>query len=194
MDEELINNVLSNFSTFTKEEYEIINTYITKKEAEYEKKRADRIAETDVKYLVRRKYIDKYYDKALKHKELIINNAMEEFNAHKEVVLQCLSILQSLVSNPNILDALIKFLNDTWYSGQDFKEFLASIIKDHLNKMDQIHTELYNLRNCPVMFYIPELYAVEHNELKKLPGYDVPDSRLITGYRDMTDKNYPFLP
>ena len=194
MTEDLINQILEDYTKFTKEEYEIFNTYINKKEAEYEKKRAERIANTDVKYLVRRKFIDKYYDEGLKHKEMLINNAVEEFNAHKEVVLQCLSILQSLVNNPNVLDTLLDLLKGDWYGGQDFKQFLTSIINNELNKMNEIHTELYNLRNCPAMFYIPELFGLSHDELKKLPAYDVPDSRLINNYKVMTDEHYPFIP
>jgi len=206
MAEDLINQILGDYSKFTKEEYEIFNTYITKKEAEYERKRAERIANTDIKYLVRRKYVDKYYEKGLKHKEILINSALEEFNAHKEVLLQCLSILQSLVNNPNILDTLLKILEGDWYSGQDFKQFLTYIINNELNKMNEIHMELYGLRNCPAMFFIPELYGLSYDELKILPAYcathkddntddeNSPGLRLINNYRVMVDEHYPFLP
>ena len=210
MAEDLINQILEDYTKFTKEDYEIFNTYITKKEAEYEKKRAERIANTDIKYLVRRKYVDKYFEKGLKHKEMLINTALEEFNAHKEIVLQCLSILQSLVNNPNIIDKIIDILDATWYGKQDFKQFLTNIINNELNKMNEIHTELYGLRNCPAMFYIPELYGLSYDELKVLPAYcdyhtdnktdDNNDNtnntglRLINNYRVMVDEHYPFLP
>ena len=194
VDEPIINQILEDYSKFTKEEYEIVNTYEVKQEAKYSLKRAERIGNTDPKYLVRRKYIDKYGDIALKHKEMIINVALEEFNGHKEILLQCLSIMQSLVQNPNVLDTLANILSSTWYGGQDFKEYLASIINNHEQKLNEIHTELYNLRNCPIMFYLPELYGLTHDEIKKLPAYDQPDSRLVSNYRVMTDENYPLLP
>jgi len=194
MGDDLITNVLNEYNSFTKEEYEIINTYINKKEAEYEKKRAERIANTDIKYLIRRKYIEKYYDDALKHKELLLNNALEEFNAHKEIMLQCLSILQSLVNNPNVLDTLIDFLDKGWYGNQNFKEFIVNIINTEIGKIKEIHMELYGLRNCPIMFFIPELYGLSLDELRELPAYIDSKNRLLKNYIVMTDENHPFIP
>ena len=102
----VVNDILNDKTTFTKEEYELVNTYITKSEAEYEIKRAELIALTDPSAQTKRLYTDKYFDKGLQHKRMILDNALEEFEAHKEIVLQCLSVLQSLVSNPNVMDTL----------------------------------------------------------------------------------------
>jgi len=193
IDENIVNEILNDYGKFTKEEYEVVNTYNIKNEAKYEKERFKLIGQTKPEYFVKRKYVDKYIDVGLRHKELLLNNSLEEFNAHKEVVLQCLSILQSLVNNPNVLDTLANILDGNWYGGQDFKQYLTSIINNELNKMNEIHTEAYNLRNCPAILYLPELYATESSEISKLPAYDTPQSR-IENYTTLTNNNYPLLP
>lgn len=186
----VVNDILNDKTKFTKEEYELLNTYVIKKEAEFEIKRADLIASTDPSAQTKRFYVDKYYKNGLEHKQLLMDNALEEFQAHKEIVLQCLSILQSLVSNPNVLDTLGNLISSGWYGGQDFKEFLANIINSELNKLNEIHIELWNLRNTPALLYIPELYGKEIDQMNKLPSYDQATSRKIVELKNLLNNSY----
>lgn len=186
-----IEELLNDKSHFTKEEFELINTFITKEEARYDISRAEVIGKTDPTAQTKRFYIDKYGDLALAHKRMLLESAMEEFHAHKEILLQALSILQSMVSNPNFLDHLANILRGEWYGGNDFKHFLSEkIILEEIGKIKELHEELWNIRNAPSLLFIPELYAKEIDQMNKLPAYDKWQVRKIKELKNLLNNNY----
>jgi len=186
-----IQDILKDKSHFTKEEFELINTFITKEQARYDISRAEVIGKTDPTAQTKRFYVDKYGDLALVHKRMLLENAMEEFHAHKEILLQALSILQSMVSNPNFLDHLANILREEWFGGNDFKKFLSEkIILEEMGKVKELHKELWGIRNTPILEFIPELYAKEIDQMNKLPAYDDWRVRKIKELKNLLNNNY----
>ncbi len=162
VDRATIDNILNDFSKFTKEEYEIVNTYQTKSLASYDLQKYDLLRQTEPKYFQSNILLSKYGDLAMKHKEMVISTQMEHLQVHKEILLQLLAILQSLVQNPNLLDTLLSLLNSEWYSGQDFKKFISGLINEEMNHITQLYIEINTLINKPLMCFLPELYDEEN--------------------------------
>jgi len=156
--EQDINAILENLNSFTKEEYELLNTYQMKALASYDKKKYDLLKNTEPRYFQSNVLLAKYGDLAIQHKQLILNTTLEHIQVHKEILLQCLSILQSLVNNPNIVDTLINFLNSSWYGQQDFKEFISNIIQNELNNINDLYVQQVALTVKPLICFLPELF------------------------------------
>jgi len=172
VDNQTIEAILNNYNSFTKEEFEILETYKQKKYAVFEKNKADQIANTPPKYFQQVVLVKKFGNLALEHKKEVLNSIMEHMNIHKEILLQCLAILQNLVNNPNLLDTLANLINSDWYGGQDFKEYICGIINNELDNINNLYQDLRLITMQPVICFLPELF---HSQEQHIDVVDLND-------------------
>jgi hypothetical protein len=189
-----ITEIVKKYDSFTATEHEIINNYIAKKQAERETEAIKKYAETDNRYINKSLMVKKNKETAEKHKKELLNNTLEEFNGHKDILLQCIATLQNLVQNPNLMTDLKDLINSDWGGGMTLKEKIFNIIDNHENKLNEIHMEAYNIRNTPLIFFVPEIYAETHESISKLPAYDAPAERETAECLKMTNDKIPYAP
>jgi len=163
--QEDLSNILNNINTFTKEEYELINTAEMKNLAKYDLRKYQLLSNTEPRYFQSLTILNRFGDIALRHKELCISTNMEHLQLHKEILLQLLGILNNLVSNPNLLDTLVDLLNSQWYGNQDFKQFICSLINQELQKLDNLYAQHIRLTTQPLVCYLPEIFDSQYTSV-----------------------------